>query len=541
MPQTRRTAVRAAARLARMTRGSLALALVAVLLLAVAAPAGAVTIVRYPTGRAAGVPMPGAIGVGADGTVWVAGNAPAVAARRRLLALDPTTGAVKPGYPVEFIPGDAGSPFGLPSIGELVVRGTSVWISDVFHNSVTRLSTFGGVVAGPTDVQGTYPRGLAVAPNDNAWTSNLNTNDVSLLDGSLGLVAGFPKPTGAPGRGESYVATDVAIGLDGDVWLTLFDADGSPGNGLVGRLDGDSGAIVGGFPVSISANDPQRIAIGPDGDVWVGDRAADVTRIDAGTGAVRPGYPSLEGPAQLGDLEIGPDGDVWLTDELLGELRRLDGTTGELEPGYPLDLGTGSDPSDIAFDHDGNLWIVTAGDNGVTHVQLVPPTTAPGGGGPGGSGGSGGPGAGGPGAGGPGGSGGLSARAPDVVAPSVTRARLGARSFLAAAGTRLTLTLSEAATVTVKLAQVRRGRRVSGRCRPSARRGMRCTLAVVRATLTFGGAAGANAFTLRARRLAPGAYTATVTARDAAGNALARGPTLKFAIRRAARARGRRR
>ena len=75
------------------------------------------------------------------------------------------------------------------------------------------------------------------------------------------------------------------------------------------------------------------------------------------------------------------------------------------------------------------------------------------------------------------------------------------------------MTLSEAATFNVLVTQARHGRKVKGRCRPGARNGRRCTLTVQKARLAFRGASGPNRFKLQLRSLAPGRYTATITAR----------------------------
>jgi hypothetical protein len=61
------------------------------------------------------------------------------------------------------------------------------------------------------------------------------------------------------------------------------------------------------------------------------------------------------------------------------------------------------------------------------------------------------------------------------------------------------------------------GRRVNGVCKPTVKRGKRCTLTVKKLTLTVAGVPGANTHALTLRGLAPGRYTASVTARDVGG------------------------
>jgi hypothetical protein len=119
---------------------------------------------------------------------------------------------------------------------------------------------------------------------------------------------------------------------------------------------------------------------------------------------------------------------------------------------------------------------------------------------------------------------------PTVTTPSLSGVGFRSSSFRRSLGTKLNLTLSENATVTVVITQRVRGRRLRGRCRTTNRTGTRCTLTVRKKTLTFRGLKGRNSFTFKPS-LAPGTYTATITARNAAGRR-SRARTLTFTIRR---------
>ena len=129
---------------------------------------------------------------------------------------------------------------------------------------------------------------------------------------------------------------------------------------------------------------------------------------------------------------------------------------------------------------------------------------------------------------------------PDTTAPVLSGVSIAPRRFLPGRrvrprtrkrppiGARLRFTLSEAATVTIRIDALLPGRRLGKRCvRPRrAPRGRTCRRAVGRGTLTRAGSAGANRVTftgrMRGRRLPSGPYRATLRARDAAGNASAR-------------------
>jgi hypothetical protein len=119
--------------------------------------------------------------------------------------------------------------------------------------------------------------------------------------------------------------------------------------------------------------------------------------------------------------------------------------------------------------------------------------------------------------------------APPHPPPVLTGVRFTSTSFTARKGTTLTFTLSTAATIRVVITQTVRGRKINGRCRPTATHGKRCTVIVIRTTRTLRGAAGANRIKLNLARLAPGFYRARISARNSAGSS--RSFALRFTIK----------
>jgi hypothetical protein len=123
---------------------------------------------------------------------------------------------------------------------------------------------------------------------------------------------------------------------------------------------------------------------------------------------------------------------------------------------------------------------------------------------------------------------------PDTTAPSFTSFALSAKRFRVGKaqtpvvarkvrkGTMLSYGLSEQATVTFTVKQVRKGRRKGKRCVPGRKTGKRCTVRTTRGTLTRTAPAGASklAFSGRIgkRALKPGSYVLVAVARDASGN-----------------------
>jgi hypothetical protein len=136
---------------------------------------------------------------------------------------------------------------------------------------------------------------------------------------------------------------------------------------------------------------------------------------------------------------------------------------------------------------------------------------------------------------------------PDTTKPVLTGVRLKPTRFLAGkrvrkrkgsrppVGARLRLTLSEAATLTLRFDRLKPGRKRRGRCVAPQRapRGRACTRAIKRGKITVAGVAGANRIAvtgrIRGKKLAPGRYRLTVRGKDDAGNISAR-KRLKFQI-----------
>jgi len=113
----------------------------------------------------------------------------------------------------------------------------------------------------------------------------------------------------------------------------------------------------------------------------------------------------------------------------------------------------------------------------------------------------------------------------DVTAPGVTG--LGVK------GKKVSYTLSEAASASLLLEKKLPGRRVGKKCVPQTAKNKgnkRCSrFKAIGAAFAGPGAAGANQATLPVRKLAPGSYRVTITARDAAGNQTVKSFSFKVA------------
>ncbi len=115
------------------------------------------------------------------------------------------------------------------------------------------------------------------------------------------------------------------------------------------------------------------------------------------------------------------------------------------------------------------------------------------------------------------GSGGESGTGAKTPAPTLSGVKLDSKSSTGKKGIALKLTLSQAATIKILIAQNVKGHKHGRVCEPSAKKGKSCTTTVKRRTLTFSESAGSNALELKLAGLGKGSYMATITAENANG------------------------
>ena len=116
---------------------------------------------------------------------------------------------------------------------------------------------------------------------------------------------------------------------------------------------------------------------------------------------------------------------------------------------------------------------------------------------------------------GSGGGGGSSGGGPH--SPVISHASISPRRFTATRAATLRLTLSEAATLTVAITELRHGHVVGHRCSSKVHRGKSCAVRMTLVRLHFHARAGRKAFELSLRQHAAGRYTAFIYATDHAG------------------------
>jgi streptogramin lyase len=155
----------------------------------------------------------------------------------------------------------------------------------------------------------------------------------------------------------------IAAGPDGAMWIAER-ATGDGGADHIARLTA-AGAVTE-FELP-AGSDPAGIAAGPDGNLWFAETGAD------GIGRITPegAVTHFDAPtAGAGPLEIaaGPDGALWFTEPAVDRIGRIatDGATSD----FALPVA-GSRPADLVAAPDGALWFTMRGSGRIGRITTA--------------------------------------------------------------------------------------------------------------------------------------------------------------------------
>jgi len=440
--------------------------------LAAAAPAGAATFNEYTIGSAYPAHAPRYIKAGPDGNVWFADG-----------GTEGGIGRISPH-------GELFTEFGFPGADEIAFEpnGVTFWTGDTGIFERTRL---GEEYASST---ATLNYAATTSPTGEVWFSTKNAEfchpPLFSEDKTTQKCEGFPGAT--TGR-----LTSIAFDRSGNAWGAFFEEN------KVGELT--DGRTLVELPTK---SGPARIALGPEGDLWVSMYEADA--IDRITPAgQRTRFPVSPGSGP-NDIVLGPDGAFWFVEYKSNKIGRMT-TAGVLTGEFPIPT-PGAGPTGIAVGPDGAIWFTESMTSKIGRLAIDPATTAVQ----------------------PGAGGGSTTGNRDTTPPSFTKllslhparfrdtGRAGGR---VPKGSTLTFTLSEPAILTVHVLASRPGRKVNGRCVGPSRANRHktaCHRSVQLGTLSYKAPAGASRLAFSGRvaghTLKPGGYRLSAIATDAAGN-----------------------
>lgn len=264
------------------------------------------------------------------------------------------------------------------------------------------------------------PQGVAVDPVGNVFIAdsiNQVVRKISISTGIVSTVAGVPLAPGYYGDGgqatQAKLNTPVAVAVDGAGNLYIADQ----GNNAIRKVNGQSGVITtvagggraasgadglgdGGPATQALLSGPADVALDAAGNLYIADAFHGlIRRVDAVTGAITTvaggGYnPGSDGfgdgaPATQAALNnptgvaVDSTGNLYIADTGHNLVRVVNAVTGVIQavagtgnPGYRGDIGPAvnallSNPSAVRVDAAGNIYIADAGNSAVRRIQAV--------------------------------------------------------------------------------------------------------------------------------------------------------------------------
>ena len=163
--------------------------------------------------------------------------------------------------------------------------------------------------------------------------------------------------------------------------FVLFVSSGDTKSVLA--YDGETGAFEGKFARGGGLIEPEGIAFGPDGDLFVASRSDEILRYDGEKGTFEGVFASGHGLVDPAGIVFGgPGNDLFVASGLAedgtggNQILRFDGTTGAFEAVLdPNNLAGLDDPEAIVFGPDGLLYVASTPETGPGEVLRYDPVT----------------------------------------------------------------------------------------------------------------------------------------------------------------------
>ncbi|MCG8406632.1 MAG: NHL repeat-containing protein [Phycisphaerales bacterium] len=266
-----------------------------------------------------------------------------------------------------------------------VVHAGDLLVASFLNSKIARFAESNGLYLGdfvPAGSGGlTTPHALGFGPDGHLYVATFGGGSVLRYDATTG--APLPSSTGAPGTAE-FVASGAgglvqAAGMDFGPDGNIYVSDHATSRVL--RYNGTTGTFIDVFVPTGSGglDDVELIKFGSDGHLYACSAAdGSILRYKGTTGVPLPGPLGALGTAQFvtpgsgglsdpHDLAFGPDGDLYVASFGSSRVIQYDGTTGALlslfvSAGVPSAHG-------IEFGNDGDLYVAAFGSTGIPHFD----------------------------------------------------------------------------------------------------------------------------------------------------------------------------
>ncbi len=321
-----------------MIRVRLQLAVTAVALLAVAAPARAALTPTITEHALAPTSHPVGLEAGPDGALWITQWSSGAIGRMTLAGVT--------------------TPYTLPTPDAEATSITlgpdgNFWATESQGNAIARITPTGTATELPLPTAGSAPASIVAGPDGQLWFTESAGARIGHLKPPAGAISEITLASGAQPQG-------IDVGADGNLWVALS------GTNAIARVT-PTGSVVS-FPVPTPSASPFAVAAGPDGNVWFTERAAGrIGRITPSGTITEFQLPSASSAPMT--IAAGPDGALWFAESAGNAVGRIT-VTGAIEE-YPL-TGAGALPGVIALGPDGNLWLTESGRDAVARITTPP-------------------------------------------------------------------------------------------------------------------------------------------------------------------------
>lgn len=228
-----------------------------------------------------------------------------------------------------------------------------------------------------TETSASYPTGIDSGPDGALWFVQMGggVNNVGRMttDGEYSMYE-IPVPAGHTSDFSGHVLNDLVAGPDGGIWASPENGAGGPS--FARRIDPATRAVTE-FEIGERADVSSKIAVGPEGDLWLTSPSqGELVRVTTSGDLTEfpladPDFPEIS-PHPYG-IAAGGDGGVWFTTPDPNDatppaaVGRLDPDTGETQL-FPL-----SDPTKLmgymTADVAGRLWFTTPDGNTIGRID----------------------------------------------------------------------------------------------------------------------------------------------------------------------------